>query len=143
MVIPKRHGYIVNVLGAKEAEIGLATTVQVVAQGMILNDDNPGLAIHLPFDKKSGQHELLIRFLELELAVKLKEQDYKGIPCYFATFGTDIDHADRVILQVLVQLYGYKPSAEFACEVYDEGPLSRTRNLRAPPGGGYPPDERV
>ncbi len=46
VVIPKRHGYIVNVLGAKEAEIGLATTVQVVAQGMILNDDNPGLAMN-------------------------------------------------------------------------------------------------
>jgi hypothetical protein len=123
-LIAKRRGYIVNVLGSEEAKAGRAATVQVVAQDMVLGNGEPGLAVHLPFDPQSGQFPGLVRFLETELAAPISEYKYKGIPCFFATFGTEVDRADRAILQLLVQVTGYSPSAEFACEVHDEGPLS-------------------
>lgn len=137
-LIATGHGYIINVLGSEEAKVGRAATVQVVAQDMIVGDGSPGLAVHIPFDPQSGQFDRLVRFLETELATPISEYKHKGIPCFFATFGTDVNRGDRAILQILVQVFGYAPSATFACEVYDEGPLSAIEKYRAPPGGWGP-----
>ena len=119
----------------------MAATVQVVALGMVQKNETLGLTLHLPYDTVSGQLEQLERFVELELAVDFQRQDFSGIPCYLATFGTDIDKADRVILQLMVQLYGYSPAARYFCEVYDEGSISKRFRAQAPPGGWSPPEE--
>ncbi len=109
--------------------------LQVVAQGMIDGSDSNVLSVHLPFDIDSGQHENHLRFLELELSVAVHRKDTDGIPCFYANFGTDYEYADRVILQLLVQLYQYSPSDQFTCEVYDEGLMTKIRPRQAPPGG--------
>ena len=134
-LVAKQHGYIINVLGSEQAEAGRAATLQVVAQDMITGDGESGLSMHLPFDPQSGQFDSLIRFLDAELATPISEYQFRGFPCFFAKFGNDIERADRAILQVLVQVFGYSPAAEFACEVSDEGPLSTALHYRAPPGG--------
>jgi len=51
----KGHGYIVNILGSDDAEQGRAATVQLVAEGMVFDTEEAGLALHLPFDPASGQ----------------------------------------------------------------------------------------
>jgi hypothetical protein len=86
----------------------------------------------------AGNLDSLVRFLETELAMPITEYDFKGIRCFFASFGTEADRADRAILHLLVQVFSYSPSAKFTCEVYDEGPLSTVKNYRAPPGGWGP-----
>jgi hypothetical protein len=137
-LIAKRHGYIINVLGSEQAAVGRAATLQVVAQDMITGDGEAGLSVHLPFDPQSGQFNSLVRFLDAELATPISEYQFRGIPCLFAKFGSDAERADRAILQILVQVFGYSPAAEFACEVHDEGPLSTAPRYRAPPGGWGP-----
>jgi len=111
----------------------MAATVQVVALGMVQKNETLGLTLHLPYDKESGQHEQLERFVDLELAVDFQRQDFNGIPCYLATFGTDIDKADRVILQLMVQLYGYSPAARDFCEVHDKGSIWKRSHDQAEP----------
>ncbi len=130
-LIPSEHGYIINIEGSDTEYPRL----QVVAQGMIDGSDSDGLSVHLPFDIDSGQHENHLRFLELELSAAVLRKDVDGIPCFYANFGTDYEYADRVILQLLVQLYQYSPSDQFTCEVYDEGLMPKIHPHRAPPGG--------
>lgn len=134
-LVAKRHGYIINVLGSEQAEAGRAATLQVVTQDMITGDGEAGLSVHPPFDPQCGQFDSLVRFLDVELATPISEYQFRGIPCFFAIFGSDAERADQAILQVLVQVFGYSPAAEFACEVYDEGPVSTAPRYRAPPGG--------
>ena len=130
-LIPSEHGYIVNI----EAADTDGPRLQVVAQGMIEESANNGLSVHLPFDIDSGQHENHLRFLELDLSVTVHRRDVEGIPCFYVIFGSDYEYADRVILQLLVQLYQYAPSDRFTCEVYDEGPMAGVKPRQAPPGG--------
>jgi hypothetical protein len=139
-LVAKRHGYIINVLGSEQAVVGRAATLQVVAQDMITNDGEAGLSVHMPFDPQCGQFDSLVHFLDAELATPISEYRFRGIPCFFATFGGDAERADRAILQILVQVFDYSPTAEFACEVHDEGPLSTAPRYRAPPGGWGPPE---
>jgi len=134
-LIANGRGYIINVLGSEEAQLGRATTLQVIAQHVVMGDGEAGLAVHLPFDPQSGQFKALVRFLDTELATPIREYKYGGIPCFVATFGTNAERAYRAILHLLVEVYGYSPAAHFACEVHDEGPLSAAGKLRAPPGG--------
>lgn len=130
-VIPIEHGYIVNV----KSNDSQVPRLQVVALGMIEGTRQNGLAVHLPFDIDSGQHENHLRFLELDLSVPVNQKDVDGIPCFYANFGTDYEYADRVILQLLVQLYQYSPSDQFTCEVYNQGPMANIHPRQAPPGG--------
>jgi hypothetical protein len=134
-LVAARHGYVISVLGSEQAKAGRAATLQVVAQDMITGDGEPGLSVHLPFDAQSGQFDALVRFLDTELATRISECIWRGIPCFYAKFGSEAERADRAILQVLVQVFGYSPAAEFPCEVYDEGPLLTAPRHRAPPGG--------
>lgn len=130
-LIPSEHGYIINI----ERSDTDGPRLQVVAQGMIDGSDSNGLSVHLPFDIDSGQHENHLRFLELDLSVVVHGQDVDGIPCFYANFGTDYEYADRVILQLLVQLFRFAPSDRFTCEVYDEGPMTDINPRQSPPSG--------
>lgn len=134
----KGHGYIVNILGADEAEQGQAATVQVIAKGMIFGTEESGLALHLPFDPACGQFEHLVRFLDMDVSGLFTEYKFQGIPCFVATFGTDAELAHNAIRYVLAKTFGYPPSAEFTCQVYDEGPLEKAGRYQAPRGGWGP-----
>jgi hypothetical protein len=123
------------VLGPNEARAGRAATVQVVAQDAVFGDGQSGLTLHLPFDPASGQFDHLVRFLDMDLSRLFTEYKFKGIPCFVATFGTDVDLAHNAILYVLGRTFGYPPSTDFTCNVYDEGALAAAERRRAPPGG--------
>lgn len=135
MLIANGHGFIVNVLGPKEAEAGHAATLQVVAQGMVFGDGESGLALHLPFDVLSGEFEHLVEFLDLDASILFSEYKFNGIPCFVAPFGTNVDLAHKVILHVLAKVFGYHPSTAFACTAYDEGPLESSRKVKNQPSG--------
>lgn len=117
------HGYIINIMASDDAEQGRAATVQVIAERMVFGTNEAGLALHLPFDPACGEFEELVRFLDMDLSRVFAEYKSDGIPCFVATFGTDADLAHRTIRYVLARTYGYSPSAEVACELYDEGRL--------------------
>jgi hypothetical protein len=123
------------VIGSEEAKAGYANTLQVIALGMIDGGGGLGLSVHLPFDPESGESDSLARFLESEPAAETHHYQFQGIPCFYATFGEDVEGAFRAILHLLVQVFEYAPSDEFACTVSDDGPISKAGQHRAPPGG--------
>jgi hypothetical protein len=135
MLMANGHGFIVNVLGPKEAEAGRACTVQVVAQGMALGDGESGLALHLPFDPSCGEFGHLAEFLHMDASALFAEYKFNGIHCFVAPFGTNVDLAHKAILYVLAKVFGYVPSTAFTCAVFDDGPLDQAGKWRAPPGG--------
>ena len=125
LLIAHGHSFIINVLGPKEAEAGDAATVQVVAQGLVFGDGESGLTLHLPFDILSGEFEHLVEFLDMDASILFAEYRFKGIPCFVAPFGMNVELAHKAILHVLARVFGYHPSTTFACMVYDEGSLCR------------------
>lgn len=120
-LIPIGHGYIVNVVGPKEAEANKAATVQVVAQHMVYHDGNYGLTLNLPFDPSSGEFAHLVEFMGTSIRQLCDEYKSQGIPCFTIRFGTDVDAAARMVKFILSEVYGYKGETAFKCEVYDEG----------------------
>lgn len=123
MLIGYGHGFVVNVLGPKEAKTNHASTVQIVGQGMVFNDGQLGLTLHLPFDPLSGTFDHLVEFLDLDVSTLFTEYKLRGIPCFAACFGTNVDLASKATLYVLGKVFGYDLSTTFTCTVFDEGPL--------------------
>ena len=56
-LIPKRQGYIINVIGPAEKVTDHAATVQIVDQNKASGDGEYGLTLYLPFDPESATHE--------------------------------------------------------------------------------------
>jgi len=134
-LISKGHGYIIDVIGPAEVENGSAATIQIIARGMIRQDSNPGLTLHLPFDLLSDECDHLRHFEAMDDYDRFEEYLYQGISCFIATFGTDLDAAEAMTLKVLNDVYDYPPYTEFICEVSDQGPMRKAGKWRAPPGG--------
>jgi len=134
-LISKGHGYIIDVIGPAEEEDGSAATIQIIARGMIFQDNNPGLTLHLPFDLLSDQCNALRNSEAMDDNDCFEEYLFQGISCFVATFGTDVDAAEAMILKVLNDVYDYPPFTKFVCEITDEGPMRKAGKWRAPPGG--------
>jgi hypothetical protein len=120
-LIPKKHTYVINVIAPKNADGNEPVEVQVVAQHMIYEDGNCGLALNLPFDTSSGEFTHLVEFMGSAISDLCDEYKWDGIPCFALRFGTNVEVAAKAIQFVLAEVYGYTQLDGFKYEVQDEG----------------------
>jgi hypothetical protein len=90
---------------------------------MPYRDCEAGLTIHLPFDPTSGVTEELLCFLEWPLRYFFDRYVWSGIPCFALRLGNDVATAERVIMLLLIDVYGYTTGTEFECELSDLGAI--------------------
>src|SRR5438552_3597933 len=89
-LIPQHHSYVINVIALKNADGNETVEVQVVAQHMIYEDGNWGLALNLPFDPASGEFTHPVEFMGSSISELCDEYEWDGIRCFALRFGTNV-----------------------------------------------------
>jgi hypothetical protein len=123
-LIPRRHKYIVDILGEREAAAGKATTLQVIAQHLAKDDGVAELAMHLPIDLDLPDAAAWRQYLEEQFAGMFERLRIGPIGSTLIRLGNDADKASRLIEFVLTQTFRYPADAKYYCYVHDEGPIA-------------------
>jgi len=123
-LIPRRHKYIVDILGEREAAVGKNATLQVIAQHLVKDDDSAGLALHVPIDPEQPESVAWRRLLDENYAGFFERLPIGPIGTTLICLGSDVDKACRLIEFMLTKIFQYPPDAEFYCFVHDEGPIT-------------------
>ena len=120
-LIPRRHGYIVEMRGPDRLNAG-----QFVDERRVFGGPAFGLTLHLAFggSKRTVREE---RFLACRQSCLFHAVPRNGVRCYAARFGTDVQTALRVHWAVALAVYYNSDSMQFECCVHDEGTYESSR----------------
>jgi hypothetical protein len=113
-LVPADHGFTVNVLGPDDQD----TPLQVVPAHYV--DGLPrtmALTVHLALDDADD----LAAFEQWPGRRSFERVDWRGIPCFARSFGTDVDAASQCVAEVLRAVCGYTEGTPLTVEVIDEG----------------------
>ena len=119
-LIAKRHLYIVNVYGGERLSRGRQAALQIVDQEHVFHDGELGLTLHLSFDPTTCS-DYQARFLASPLKDRFVAVPWKGIPCFAATFGTNVDAAGELTYSILSSIYFNVDAMDLEYEVKDLG----------------------
>jgi hypothetical protein len=118
-LIPRRQGFIVDVVGPAEDITDHAATVQLLDQNKVYGDGEYGLTLHLPFDPESATHESHELFKTFASRGAFDEVPHAGMPCYAMRFGTDVPAALHMLAAVLNKVFEYPELTAFECVVHE------------------------
>ncbi|RZS91863.1 hypothetical protein [Aquimarina brevivitae] len=112
------HAYLINL--AKDNSV----IIQIVHGALIQQTSTPknefNFSLNLTFD---NQIDELNSFRELKIASEFINYEWDGIPCFAVNFGNNLEKANRIVLEVLQKVYGFKPDDIFEFEIYDQGKI--------------------
>ena len=114
----KNHAILINL--AKDNTVIIQVLHGALIEQTVTPENSFNFSINLTFD---NEMEKLAKFRTLEIVNNFEYYEFDGIPCYAINLGNDQEKTQKVLLEILNKVYGFKNSDIFEFEIYDQGPV--------------------